>query len=91
MAVKAWASKAFFLLRLQRWPGVRRHGRVLAVYSCRGTVKKALTLPLPTVAAQTQGLAWALLLGELAAAALLLASGRLPLILLRSLQIFLRF
>jgi hypothetical protein len=52
-------------------------------------VKKALTIPLQAVAAP--GLAWVLLLGELAAATLLLASGRLPLILLRSLQVFLRF
>ena len=34
---------------------------------------------------------WALLLGELAAAFLLLASDRLPPVLLQSLQLFLRF
>jgi len=52
-------------------------------------VRKALTIPLQVVS--TPGLSWALLAGELLAAALLVASGRLPGILLRSLQIFLRF
>ena len=55
-------------------------------------MRKALTIPKQAVATPgTTGLAWALLLGELAAATLLVASGRLPEILLRSLQVFLRF
>jgi hypothetical protein len=55
-------------------------------------VRKTLTITQQAaVAPRTAGLAWALLLGELVAATLLVASGRLPEILLRSLQVFLRF
>ncbi|MGH8699660.1 MAG: hypothetical protein ACREVR_00600 [Burkholderiales bacterium] len=55
-------------------------------------MRKALTIPRQAVVTPgTAGLAWALLLGELVATALLVASGRLPEILLRSLQVFLRF
>jgi len=39
----------------------------------------------------TPGVLWSLLLGELAVASLLLLSGKLPPILTRSLQLFLRF
>jgi hypothetical protein len=52
-------------------------------------VRKALTISLQT--ARAEGLAWALLAGELLATTLLVASDRLPGILLRSLQVFLRF
>jgi hypothetical protein len=55
----------------------------------RGTVRKALTIPLQAVLAP--GLVWAALAGELLVTTLLVGSGRLPGILLRSLQIFLRF
>ena len=52
-------------------------------------MRKALTIPLQ--AALAPGLAWAILAGELLAMTLLVASDRLPGILFRSLQIFLRF
>ena len=55
----------------------------------RGTVRKTLTIPLQAVLAP--GLAWAILAAELLATTLLVASDRLPGILLRSLQVFLRF
>jgi hypothetical protein len=41
--------------------------------------------------AQAPLLPWALLLAELAAAALLFSAGRIPDVLVRSLQLFLRF
>jgi hypothetical protein len=52
-------------------------------------VKKALTSTLAD--AGTPVLVWALLGGELAIGSLLLLSGRLPMALVRSLQLFLRF
>ena len=52
-------------------------------------MKKVQALPLEIT--QAPGLAWALLLAELAAAALLFSAGRMPDILVRSLQLFLRF
>jgi hypothetical protein len=40
---------------------------------------------------QAPSLAWSLLFAEIAAAALLFSSGRVPVVLVRSLQFFLRF
>ncbi len=89
MTLSPFSRNALLFLHLRRCS--RR--AILWQASCdalgRGTVRKALTIPLQVVS--TPGLSWALLAGELLAAALLVASGRLPGILLRSLQIFLRF
>ena len=52
-------------------------------------MKKAQAVPFEV--SQAPLLPWALLLAELAAAALLFASGRVPAVLVRSLQLFLRF
>lgn len=52
-------------------------------------MKKALAVG--AEAFEAPNLAWGLLAGEIALALLLLASGRLPLVLIRSLQLFLRF
>lgn len=48
---------------------------------------QALTLEIP----QAPSLAWSLLLAEIVAAVLLFSSGRVPAVLVRSLQLFLRF
>jgi hypothetical protein len=55
----------------------------------RSTMRRAATIPQPVTMAP--GLVWAVLACELAAATLLAASDKLPGILLRSLQVFLRF
>jgi hypothetical protein len=52
-------------------------------------MKKAQAVALEP--SQATLLPWALLLAEMAAAVLLFSSGRVPAILLRSLQLFLRF
>jgi len=52
-------------------------------------MRKALTIPLQ--AALAPGFAWAILAAELLATTVLVGSDRLPGILLRSLQVFLRF
>ena len=48
---------------------------------------QALTLDLP----QAPSLAWSLLFAEILAAVLLFSSGRMPAVLVASLQLFLRF
>ena len=52
-------------------------------------MKKALAIGLEAV--QAPNLVWGLLAGELSLALLLAASDRLPIVLIRSLQLFLRF
>ena len=52
-------------------------------------MRKAQVVPFE--ASQAPLLPWALLLAELAAAILLFASGSVPAVLVRSLQLFLRF
>lgn len=52
-------------------------------------MKKAQAVPLELT--QVPLLPWALLLAEMAAAVLLFSSGRVPDVLVRSLQLFLRF
>lgn len=52
-------------------------------------MKKVQAVPLEI--AQAPLLPWALLLAELTAAALLFSAGRMPALLVRSLQLFLRF
>ena len=54
-------------------------------------MKKAQAVSLELSHAQAPLLPWALLLAELAAAMFLFSSGRVPAILVRSLQLFLRF
>ena len=53
------------------------------------TVKKALALPAADLGAPA--VIWSLLAGEFAISCLLLLSGKLPPLLVRSLQLFLRF
>ena len=48
-------------------------------------------LAVPGLVAATPGVLWSLLLGELAIGSLLFLSDRLPPVLFRSLQLFLRF
>jgi hypothetical protein len=58
--------------------------------SCRGAVmRKAIAIGLE--AFEAPNLLWGLLAGEFSLALLLLASDKLPPILIRSLQLFLRF
>jgi hypothetical protein len=52
-------------------------------------MRKAQAIPFEVV--QAPLLPWALLLAELAAAALLFSAGQMPAVLVRSLQLFLRF
>ncbi len=89
MAGFSEATKARFFLYLRRYCQRATFWQGPCGALPRGTVRRTLTIPLQPAAAQ--GLSWALLLGELVAATLLVASGRLPVILLRSLQVFLRF
>jgi hypothetical protein len=54
-------------------------------------MKKELAAPVLEAAVATPGVLWSLLLGELAIGSLLFLSDRLPPVLFRSLQLFLRF
>ena len=88
-------TRSSLLLKALLFLCLREGGRSAGIWqaSCgvfpRGTVRKALTIPLE--AALAPGLAWAILAAELLATTLLVASDRLPGILLRALQVFLRF
>ena len=57
--------------------------------SCIDAMRKALAIGLEAI--ETPNLLWGLLAGELSLVMLLLGSDRLPPVLIRSLQLFLRF
>jgi len=67
----------------------RRTGRDLALIKAEEAVKKALAATVSDLG--TPIVLWSFLVSELAAGGLLLLSGRLPSVLVRSLQLFLRF
>jgi hypothetical protein len=64
-------------------------GRRLALHCGEDFVKKELTFP--AVDFPTRAALWCLLVGELAVGLVLGLSGKLPPVLVRSLQLFLRF
>jgi len=58
-------------------------------FSVLAVMKKAIAIGLEAM--EAPNLLWALLAGELSLSLLMAASGRLPAVLIRSLQLFLRF
>jgi hypothetical protein len=77
--------------------GLARSGRALAPWqgTCaslsRANMKKEQAASLDLAQAPQLPWPWALLVAELAAAVLLFSAGRMPALLVRSLQLFLRF